>query len=141
MKRYTIPAELERLEKVKACIDRLLQKTPSSEEERMAIEIAVEEIFVNIVKYADISERDEIELRFDYKEGEKSVLIQFRDDGVCFNPLENEEPEIQTDLSGREPGGLGIYMVKRMMDDIRYEHREGKNVLTLEKRLSDRREE
>ena len=107
----------------------------------MAIEIAVEEIFVNIVKYADISERDEIELRFDYKEGEKSVLIQFRDDGVCFNPLENEEPEIQTDLSGREPGGLGIYMVKKMMDDIRYEHREGKNVLTLEKRLSDRREE
>ena len=90
MKRYTIPAELERLEKVKACIERLLQKTPSSEEERMAIEIAVEEIFVNIVKYADISERDEIELRFDYKEGEKSVLIQFRDDGVCFNPLENE---------------------------------------------------
>lgn len=141
MKIYTIPAELEELEKVKAYVDEMLIQTSSSKEEKMAVEIAIEEIFVNIVKYAEIPKDTQIELCYEYKKDERLIILQFRDEGVCFNPLEKKEPEIHKALLAREPGGLGIYMVKKMMDDIRYEHREGKNILTLRKKLSDRRED
>ncbi len=141
MKEYTIPAELGELERVKSYLEDLLKGTPSSEEEKMAIEVSAEEIFVNIVKYAKISKNSPIELRYDYREEEQIVMLQFRDEGVCFDPLQSEEPRIQEELTGREPGGLGIYMVKNMMDEVRYEYCGGKNVLTLEKRLSKQREE
>lgn len=141
MREYTIPAELGELERVKSYLEELLAETPSSKEERMAIEVSVEEIFVNIVKYAKISKNSRIELRYDYKKEEQIVTLQFRDKGVCFNPLQSEEPSIQEELTGREPGGLGIYMVRNMMDDVHYEYCGGKNILTLEKRLSNQREE
>lgn len=141
MREYTIPAELGELERVKSYLEELLVETPSSKEERMAIEVSVEEIFVNIVKYAKISKNSRIELRYDYKKEEQIVTLQFRDEGVCFNPLQSEEPSIQEELTGREPGGLGIYMVRNMMDDVHYEYYGGKNILTLEKRLSNQREE
>jgi len=141
MKRYTIPAELEELEKVKVCANEMLLQTSSSEEEKMAVEIAIEEIFVNIVKYAEVPKDTRIELCYEYKKDERLIILQFRDEGVYFNPLEKKEPEVHKELFARELGGLGIYMVKKMMDDICYEHRGGKNILTLRKKLSDRRED
>ena len=100
------------------------------------IEVAIEEILVNIVSYAGLSSDDGIEIRCDVLTDPLRVVLEFLDKGVPFDPLVKEDPDISVEgIMGRE-GGLGIFMVKQMMDDVSYSYEDGKNTLTILKNLN-----
>ncbi len=95
------------------------------------IDLAVEEIFVNISHYAYESDGDvEIVCK---KLGERKISVAFKDSGIEFNPLEKGDPDFTESVETRRLGGFGIYLTKKFMDSVSYERQDGKNVLTLVK--------
>ncbi len=99
------------------------------------IQVAIEEILVNIVRYAQLAEDDGIEVRCEVLANPLRVVLQFLDRGIPFDPLAKDDPDTSPEaLMGRE-GGLGIFMVKKMMDDVTYAYEGGKNTLTIQKHL------
>ncbi len=97
------------------------------------LQMAAEEIFINIAKYAYPDESGEkkgkVEIQCTVKE--KEIILTFADSGIPYNPLEREDPDILEPALSRPAGGLGIYLVKKSMDHVEYEYRDGKNVLTI----------
>ena len=137
MKTLTVPAELEQLQNVQDFISGELEAFDCPMKTQFQIEVAVEEIFVNIVSYAYRPEVGEATVRCAVEEEPLQVTIQFLDHGKPFDPLAKKDADTSGEaLEGRE-GGLGILMVKKSMDDVRYEYENGKNVLTIRKRLSE----
>ena len=95
------------------------------------IDLAVEEIFVNISHYAYENGGDvEIVCK---KLGERKISVAFKDSGIEFNPLEKGDPDFTESAETRRLGGFGIYLTKKFMDSVSYERQDGKNVLTLVK--------
>ena len=99
------------------------------------INIAIDEMFSNIVKYGYPDEPGPVTVRFIGGEQSNSVYIRFEDEGIPYNPLTKEDPDITLSADERNIGGLGIFMVKKTMDDIRYKYEDEKNILTIKKNL------
>ncbi len=96
------------------------------------LELAIEEIFVNISHYAYSNGNGKCTILI--KNEENSVLVTFVDNGMKFNPLERQEPDISVSAEERDVGGLGIFITKKIMDDIQYEYKNGYNVLSIKKK-------
>ena len=99
------------------------------------IEVAIEEIMVNIVSYAGLTADDGVEIRCEVLEDPLRVVVQFLDGGVPFDPLAAGDPDTSPEALMEREGGLGIFMVKQMMDDVSYAYEDGKNTLTILKHL------
>ena len=99
----------------------------------MKIDVAIDEIFGNIVRYAYPEDRGSVTVQFEVKDS--FAEITFIDEGTPFNPLTVEEPDITLDATVRDVGGLGIFLVKKTMDRVEYERKDGKNVLRLSKHI------
>ena len=95
------------------------------------IDLAVEEIFVNIANY---SGADEAEIFCCCNDG--LLEVTFADGGVPFNPLEKPDPDITLNAEDRQIGGLGIFLTKKFMDNVEYSFRDGKNILKIQKKLT-----
>ncbi|SDH79461.1 Anti-sigma regulatory factor (Ser/Thr protein kinase) [Pseudobutyrivibrio sp. 49] len=145
MKRtFECEATIENLEKVMGFVEGELEALECDMARIMQISLAVEEVYVNIAHYA-YSKLDEegktipdtgtgpMELDLEADEGQ--VFLTFKDEGLPYNPLEREDPDTTLSVEDREIGGLGIFMVKKSMDEVSYRHKEGKNILTLMKRI------
>lgn len=91
----------------------------------LKLKVIADEIYSNIVFYSGAKEAEVA-----FCDAGESVVLRFVDDGIAYNPLEAEEPDI-TDIMDREPGGLGLFMVKSMADGIAYEYVSGKNCLSV----------
>lgn len=102
---------------------------------RMKIELAVDEIFCNIASYAYAPGVGEVVIEVDYDEKDRSVHIIFKDKGVRYDPLAKDDPDVTLSAREREIGGLGIFLVKKSMDDMYYEYRDGMNILHLVKKI------
>ena len=135
MKDITVDATLDNLEVVQNFVSEELESQGCSMKVMMQIEIAVEEIYVNIVHYAYNPEIGKATIRCEVTDNPMQVIIQFLDAGVPFDPLAKEDADITLSAEEREIGGLGIFMVKKSMDEVSYEYKEGKNVLTIRKVL------
>lgn len=98
------------------------------------INIAVEEIFVNISSYA-YDKLGDVEVSCNVNEDTFFVEVEFKDRGKPYNPLKRVEPDISASIEEREIGGLGILMTRKLMDDIEYEYKDGKNILTIRKKI------
>lgn len=94
------------------------------------IELAVEEALVNIFNYAYPDGEGEVELRCSVKEGKKFV-IEIRDRGIPFDCLSHPDPDTTADIDDRKIGGLGIFFIKKMADEVRYRRNDDTNVLTI----------
>lgn len=96
------------------------------------IELAVEEILVNIIKYAyeGCDDRGSIEISCK-PEGGRSLVIEIADSGTPFDITSVPDPDVNADINDRQIGGLGIYFVKQLMDEVRYRREDGRNKLTL----------
>lgn len=129
----TFPASDTELASAIAFVEQELEKTPCSPKDAMQISLAAEEIFVNIAHYAYIGQSGNITLGTRYKDGIFS--LQFTDSGIPFNPLDRDEPDISQNAEDRTVGGLGIFLVKKTMDDMSYQQKDGQNILTLQKRI------
>ena len=97
--------------------------------------IAIDEIYSNIVKYGYPDKKGPVTVRLIEKEEPHNIYLRFSDEGVPYNPLTETDPDTSLPLEEREMGGLGIFMVKKSMDDIRYKYEKGQNVLTIMKNL------
>ena len=102
---------------------------------RMKIELAVDEIFCNIASYAYAPGVGEVVIEVDYDEKARTVHIVFKDRGVRYDPLAKDDPDVTLSASERTIGGLGIFLVKKSMDDMYYEYRDGMNILHLIKKI------
>ena len=102
---------------------------------RQQLEVAVEEIFVNIAFYAYAPATGTVEIDMDVNPATSCMQICFKHTGVPFNPLARPDPDVKLPFRERERGGLGIYIVKKQLDSIDYAYEGGMNVLTLRKVL------
>lgn len=131
----TFNAETVRLDEVIEFIDEQLEQAYCPMKTQMQLDVAAEEIFVNVAHYAYHPDIGEVEIKVEITENPKAAVITFSDSGKPFNPLENPDPDITLSAEERKIGGLGIFMVKKTMDSVKYEFSEGKNCLTIEKKF------
>ena len=136
MKELVISADRNNLLKVQSFIDEQLEDAGCPMLTQIAIDVAVEELFVNIASYAYDQEIGDAVVRVEMLDDPLSVKITFIDNGKQYDPLAKPDPDITLSAKQRKKGGLGIFMVKNSMDDVRYEYRDGKNILTIKKNLN-----
>lgn len=135
MKELEIEALTENLPQVLAFVDEQLEAADCPMKIQMQIDIAVEEIFVNIAHYAYAPEVGSAIVRVEILPDPPSADITFIDSGIPYDPLAKADPDITLSAEERQIGGLGIFMVKKSMDDVKYEYLDGHNILTLKKGL------
>ena len=130
----TLPAQTERLPEVLAFVEEQLEEAGCPMKAQMQISVATEEVYVNIASYAYAPGSDMATIRLELTQ-EPAVVLTFIDSGIAFNPLEKEDPNVNLPAEERQIGGLGIFMTKKTMDEVRYERAGDRNVLTLIKRI------
>ncbi|MCI8298968.1 MAG: ATP-binding protein [Lachnospiraceae bacterium] len=135
MKELTIDATVENIEKVTMFVDEQLAQMNCPLKAQMQIDIAIDELFGNIAHYAYNPETGPATVRIDVLQDPLSVVVTFIDNGKAYDPLAREDPNVALTAEEREIGGLGIYMVKKCMDEISYEYKEGKNILRIKKKI------
>ncbi len=133
MERIDIDAKVENLQDVNVFLESNLEKWDCPMKTQMQICIAVEEIFVNIASYAYGDKVGRAVITMEFIPDENAVSITFEDEGIPYNPLEKEDPDVTLSAEQRSIGGLGIYMVKKSMDDMTYKYENNKNILTIKK--------
>ncbi len=99
------------------------------------MKLAVDEIFCNIASYAYAPGTGDAVIEVDYDKEERSFSIVFKDRGVRYDPLAKDDPDVTLSADQRKIGGLGIFLVKKSMDDMYYEYRDGMNILHLKKNI------
>lgn len=125
------------LEKVLSFIEDCVSSLDVSIKAKFQLELAIEEIFVNIVSYAYGDKEGKIKIYCDVRENPLKIIIKFIDEGEPFNPLDVANPDVSADIESRNIGGLGLFLVKKNVDDIKYEYLNEKNNLAIEKFLSE----
>ena len=135
MKKLLVPAELNQLEVVQTFINAQLEEHQCPMEIQIQLEIAVEEIFVNIAHYAYEVPPGEATITCEVGGEPLQVIIQFLDHGKPFNPLAKKDADITLSAEERDIGGLGIFMVKKSMDAVDYVYEDGKNIMTIRKSI------
>ena len=128
-----IPAELERLDEVINFVGTLLDAHGCTPQVRTQLRMAMEELYVNVAHYAYPSGDGWAEIRGSVEDG--VVTFRLIDGGTPYDPLAKPDPDIMLSGEEREIGGLGIYMVKNMVDKMEYVYRDGCNQLILRKKL------
>ena len=128
-----IPAKLEGMDVILAFVSLLLDINGCSTKSRTQVRMAIEELYVNVTLYAYPSQDGWAEMRGSVEDG--VATFKLIDGGSPFDPLAKDDPDVTLSGEEREIGGLGIYMVKTMMDEVKYEYRDGCNQLTMRKRL------
>ena len=135
MKEKVFSATKDALPEVMAFTEECLDSFGCPMKSSVAICVAVEEIFVNIASYAYGDSSGEASLCFSFDENERLMTLAVSDEGVPFNPLEKEEPDITLSAADRDIGGLGIFITKKTMDTVSYKNENGKNILTMTKKI------
>ncbi|MBQ9384145.1 MAG: ATP-binding protein [Ruminiclostridium sp.] len=135
MKELTIEATPENVDTVIEFVDEMLEEYGCGMKEQMAIDVAIDELFANIAHYAYNPETGYATVRVDVLKDPLSVEVTFIDNGRQYDPLAKEDPDTTLSLEEREIGGMGIFIVKKSMDAVNYEYKDGKNILTIKKNI------
>ena len=135
MKELTIAATVENIEAVTDFVNEQLDAIDCPMKVQMKIDIAIDEIFSNIAHYAYGSDTGDATVRVEITEEPHAAVITFIDNGVPYDPLAKDDPDMTLSIDDREIGGLGIFMVKKSMDEVSYEYRDGQNILTIKKNI------
>lgn len=135
MKDLLVESKIEDIEAVTKFVQTELQSLGCSGHAVMQIKMAIDEIFGNICYYAYGSKTGPVKVSVGMDDERKTAVLTFSDNGIPYNPLEADIPDIELDGEERPVGGLGIFIVREMMDDITYEYKDGKNILCLTKTI------
>lgn len=133
MKELTVAATVENIQVVTDFINEQLEASACPMKAQMQIDVAVDEIFGNIAHYAYGEKTGMATVGIEVEDNPQAAVITFTDSGVPYDPLTQPEPDITLSADEREIGGLGIFMVKKTMDEIAYEYRDGRNILRVKK--------
>ena len=135
MKELTIAATVENIGAVTDFVDAQLEALDCPMKAQVQINIAIDELFGNIAHYAYNPNVGEATVRVEVEEDPLSVIITFIDGGVPYDPLQAAEPDTTLSAEERALGGLGIFMVRKSMDEITYRYENGRNILSIRKTL------
>ncbi len=135
MKELTVGAKTENIKCVTDFVNEQLDLYQCPIKAKLQIDIAIDELFGNIAHYAYVPGEGAATVRIEVTQPPLSVILTFIDNGVPYNPLAEAEPDVSLPTEERKIGGLGIYMVKKSMDELAYEYADGKNILTVKKTL------
>jgi len=130
----TLEATVDSLPQVMGFLEQHLEEADCPMKAQMQLSVAAEEIYVNIAHYAYAPGTGEATVRMEITD-DPAAVITFIDRGIPFDPLAKPDPDVTLSAEERGIGGLGIYMTKKTMDDMRYERVDGQNILTLTKRF------
>ena len=131
-----LDALISNLPDVLAFVDESLEKRDCPMRVQMQIDIAVEEIFVNIASYAYTPEIGKAEILIQEDHDPEGITITFIDTGIPYDPLAKPDPDVTLSANQRQIGGRGIYMVKKSMTDMTYRYEENRNILTIRKEFA-----
>ena len=142
MKEIRVEAKTENLDTVIAFLEEYLESLDASPKAGMQLAVALEEMYVNIARYAyegtELPEEKrlaDIVLETVGESEDKRLKITLTDWGIPYDPLEKEDPDTTLSAEERQIGGLGIFMVKKSMDALFYERQGDRNVFVMEKKL------
>lgn len=135
MKELTVDATVESIPVITEFVDEQLAQYNCPMKAQAQIDIAIDELFSNIVHYAYHPGTGPATVRVEVVEEPLSVVITFIDQGVPYDPLAKADPDVTLSAQEREIGGLGIYIVKKNMNEITYEYKDGRNILKIRKEL------
>lgn len=128
-----IEATDDNLSVMQEFIDQRLDETGCSMKAAMQIGLAAEEVYVNIAHYAYQPGIGKATVRVEVLDDPLRAIITFIDQGMPYDPLARQDPDVTLPLEERSIGGLGIFITKQVMDDVCYEYKQGSNILTLRK--------
>ena len=135
MKELTVKAVLENIPAVTAFVDAQLEALDCPMKAQMQIDVAIDELFSNISRYAYPGGQGEATVRFAFDEAERVCSVIFMDRGIPFDPLAQQAPDVNSPLADRPIGGLGIFLVRKTMDSVSYRYENGQNILTIQKKI------
>ena len=135
MKEIIVPASVKHVDEITDFVNTELEELSCPMKAQMQIDVAIDEIFGNIARYAYDSESGEAIIRVDSEDDALSVSITFIDSGKPFDPLKRDDPDVTLPAEERDIGGLGIFVVKKTMDNIEYKYENGQNILKIKKRI------
>jgi len=134
-----LEADTDELSKLQVFLEEKLEEHSCPMSVQTQVQVAAEEIFVNIAHYAYPEGGGKAHIWLDFEKdpegGPETMILRFLDSGVPFDPLAKADPDVTATAEERRIGGLGIYMVKKSMDDVTYMYEDGKNILTLRKKM------
>lgn len=135
MKKLVVKAVIESIPTVTDFVDKILEEHSCDMKAKIQIDIAIDEILGNISQYAYESDDGDVSVSIQLEETPKRAIITFEDTGVPYNPITTEEPDTTLSAEERQIGGLGIFMVKKSMDDMAYEYKNNCNILRITKNI------
>ena len=135
MKKITTEASIENVNIVTEFVDEHLESMDCPMKAMMQINIAIDELFSNIAFYAYRPDKGPVTVSVEVVENPAAVIITFIDQGIPYDPLATKDPDTSLSADERNIGGLGIFLVKKSMDDITYEYKDGKNILKIKKNM------
>lgn len=136
MKHMTVDASPANIGTITDFVNEELESYSCPAKIRIQFDVAVDEIISNISRYAYHPDRGPVEVKVEVlSEPVLSVVITFTDNGVPFDPLSQEDPDITAGAEERRIGGLGIFLVKKTMDSVTYEYKDGQNILRIRKNI------
>ena len=103
----------------------------------LRINICLDELFTNIVSYG-FDEDQEHKIKFTLSGDNNFVVINIEDNGIPFNPLEKIDPDFPDNVESANIGGLGIHIIRKLMDNVSHERKQGKNILTMRKNIQEK---
>ena len=133
-KEITVHADVDNLPKVTEFVNALLEGI-AARMEILKIDMVIDELFTNIESYGYADEKGDITVKVGISDDKSMVTMTFIDDGIPYDPLLKEDPDIENAKAKKQAGGFGIYMVKNTVDDMKYEYKNNKNILTLTKKI------
>ena len=136
MQKLKVSATKENLEVVTAFIDQLLDSRDCPMKTRLQIDLALEEMYINIVNYAYAPDTGDMELQAGFSDDGTEVILVLKDQGIPYDPLAKADPDVSLPADRRKIGGLGIFLVKKTMDSMTYVRQDGSNILTMTKKLA-----
>ena len=129
----TLPAKTQSIEAMTEFVDAILDENECPKKAKMQLNVAIDEIVCNIANYAYGKDGGEVTLRVNVTYDPHGVTLTFIDSGTPYDPLKKPDPDTSLSTEERQIGGLGIFLVKKTMDDMTYEFTGGQNILTLRK--------
>ena len=133
MREITLEASIENIEAATEVVNSLLEEDGCPGKAMMQIDVAVDELFGNIAHYAYGTGTGPVTVRVETLAEPPGARITFIDQGVPYDPLAKEDPDVTLSAKERKIGGLGIFLVKKSMDDVAYEYKDGQNILRIRK--------
>ena len=131
----TFPANVEALSDVLGFVDLTLESYDCPMKIQTAICVAIEEVFVNVARYAYGEGEGDVALGIGFDADSRTFTFRLTDKGTPFDPLKKPDPDITLSAEEREIGGLGIFITKKTMDTVTYAYENSENVLTMTKKI------